>query len=132
MEREQQLAEDYVRDEAQASTTPMPASVPDVGASDTSEIEQQLEQGLGASQTDDLELCSTTELLELFEGYYETDKKQLENNFLISHTGFHVDLDLDHPALSDPGNVPRAAAPVRAEVGTGPGDCDIESLIATE
>ena len=75
---------------------------------------------------------STTELLELFEGYYETDKKQLENNFLISHTGFHVDLDLDHPALSDPGNVPRAAAPVRAEVGTGPGDCDIESLIATE
>ena len=74
-------------------------------------------------------LCSTTELLELFEGYYETDKKRLQNDFLISQTGFHLDLDLDHPAPSDPGNVPHAIAPVRAEVGTGQGDCDIESLI---
>ena len=62
----------------------------------------------------------------------KSDCKQLENDFLMSDTGFHVDLDLDHPALSDPGNVPHAAAPVRAEVGTGQGDCDIESLIATE
>ena len=70
MEREQQLAEDYVRDKAKASTAPVPVS--DVGTSDTTELEQQLEQGLGANQTDDLEQCSTTELLELFEGYYET------------------------------------------------------------
>ena len=104
---EQELAADYLKDNAEASSASVPATMSIDTASDTSQLEEQLQQGLGANQTDDLELCSTSELLDMFEGYYESDKKRLENDFLISETGFHVDLDLDHPALDDPGSLNR-------------------------
>ena len=51
--------------------------------------------------------------------------------FLVSHERINLDIDFDHPALSNPGRG-SAAAPVRAEVGSGKAECDVESLIATE
>ena len=51
----------------------------------------------------------------------------------VRHAGkrINLDIDFDHPALSNPGRG-SAAAPIRAEVGSGKAECDVESLIATE
>ena len=67
----------------------------------------------------------------MFDDYYQEDKKRLESDFLISQTGTHLDIDFDHPALSNSARS-SAAAPVRAELGSGNAECDVESLIAAE
>ena len=133
MQYEQELASDQQSkiEAAEATAENAADSASGDGCADITELESQIEQGFGANQADDLELCSTTELLDMFDDYYQEDKKRLENDFLISQTGTHLDIDFDHPALS---NLARssAAAPVRAQVGSGNAACDVESLISAE
>ena len=49
------------------------------------ELEQQVEQGSGAHKADDLELyrCSITDLLDIFDEYYQEDKERADTDFLV-------------------------------------------------
>ena len=133
MQYEQELASDKVGSngnaEAAAEVAAVSMSVAD--PTEIAELEQQVEQGSGANKADDLELCSTTDLLNMFDEYYQEDKERADTDFLVSHERINLDIDFAHPALSNPGRG-SAAAPVRAEVGSGKAECDVESLIATE
>ena len=131
MEYEQELASDKEcrtpDDSAKAASEDDPDCMSMDNPADLGELTQQLEQGLSANQADDLELCSTTDLLDMFDDYYQEDKKRLESDFLINQTGTHF----DHQALSNSARS-SAAAPVRAELGSYNAECDVESLIVAE
>lgn len=66
-----------------------------------SNLEQALERGPAVTSADAMELCSATELAELFAEYTEADQQQLQQDFLVSDSRTLVDLDFDHPALRD-------------------------------
>ena len=67
----------------------------------------------------------------MFDDYYQDDKQRMETDYFVSQTATHLDIDYDHPALSNAARA-TAAGHVRAEVGSGKAVCDVESLIVTD
>lgn len=87
MKYEQELASDKETSKASGSAETSAAAIASTSAGspvDITELAEKIEQGAAANQADDLELCSTSELLELFDDYYQDDKKRLDTDFLVS------------------------------------------------
>ncbi|DBB00179.1 TPA: hypothetical protein ACH3X1_014011 [Trebouxia sp. C0004] len=80
---------------------------------------------------DSMELYSTAELIELFEGYTAADVKQKEDNYVVSESSCTVDLDFNHPAIDESlvASAAVSATPLaRAELCDSNDDYDLSSL----
>lgn len=98
---------------------------------DTAEVTKALQAGPAGNVADDMELCSTAELLELVNEYYEADIQTAQSEFLVSQNFAHGDVDFEHAALTNPG-VASAAVALRAQFGAGQADCNVENLISRD
>ncbi|DBA89522.1 TPA: hypothetical protein ACH3X1_016172 [Trebouxia sp. C0004] len=94
---------------------------------------QLVDHATVVNTADSMELCSTAELIELFEGYTAADVKQKEDDYFVSETSCTVDLDFNHPAI-DESLVASAAVSTtplaRAELGDSNEDYDLSSLVS--
>ena len=46
-----------------------------------------------------MELCSISEVLDLFSEYYAADREEMESNFLLNDSSTNTDIDFEHAAL---------------------------------
>ena len=63
-------------------------------------LDRTIERGAPVNAADSMELCSTAEIVEVFGEYYDADIELKEKLFLISDSRTSIDLDFDHPALT--------------------------------
>ena len=121
-----------VKLELSASSTDAAAALaPVAGSADTTELVTAVGEGPAANTADDMELCSTAELLELVNDYYEADVEASKTDFLVSQSFAHGEIDFEHAALTNPG-VASAPVALRAQLGAGNADCNIENLISRD
>ncbi len=77
------------------------ASMPVAEPSEIADLEEQLTAVTSSvNSADAMELCSTSEVTELFAEYYESDCKEFQGNFLLNDQSTNTDIDFDHPALA--------------------------------
>ena len=100
-------------------------------SSATVELEEQLTAvHASVNQADAMELCSTSEVLELFAEYYEDDRKEIDSNFLLNDKSTNNDIDFDHPAFAGTASAVSCAGLARAVVGSNDEQFDISNLIS--
>ena len=63
-----------------------------------------------------MELCSTSEVLELLAEYYRDDRKEINSNFLLDDKSTNNDIDFDHPAFVGTASAAFCAGLARAAV----------------
>ncbi|DBA77178.1 TPA: hypothetical protein ACH3X1_009752 [Trebouxia sp. C0004] len=134
MQNEQELANDVDRAATEKAKAEADAILMAMNASTHEPMQPQLvDHATVVNTADSMELCSTAELIELFEGYTAADVKQKEDDYFVSETSCTVDLDFNHPAI-DESLVASAAVSTtplaRAELGDSNEDYDLSSLVS--
>ena len=101
MQNEQELANDVDRAATEKAKAEADAILMAMNASTHEPMQRQsVDHATVVNTADSMELCSTAELIELFEGYTAADVKQKEDDYFVSETSCTVDLDFNHPAVT--------------------------------
>ncbi len=77
-----------------------------------------------------MELCSTSEVLDLFSEYYAADREEMESNFLLNDSSTNTDIDFEHAALHGSGVAASDARLARAVVGSNSEQFDVLNMIS--
>ncbi|DBB09009.1 TPA: hypothetical protein ACH3X3_007637 [Trebouxia sp. C0006] len=134
MQNEQDLANDVDRAATEKAKAEADAILMAMNASTHEPMQPQLvDHATVVNTADSMELCSTAELIELFEGYTAADVKQKKDDYFVSETSCTVDLDFNHAAI-DESLVASAAVSTtplaRAELGDSNEDYDLSTLVS--
>lgn len=127
MLREQELAEDAEKFERERKAEE-DAAVMAVG-NPAAALDRTVERGAPVNAADSMELCSTAEVVELFGEYYNADVEQQKNDYLISDSRTSIDLDFDHPALTQVTAPPPIA---RVQLGDNTEQYDLDNLVSKD
>jgi len=87
------------------------------------------------NSADEMQLCSTAELLDVFSDYFDADKEYLENagtGFLVNDKSTDTDIDFDHPSFTNPGAAAAAPKNTRAVLGGNSQAYDTSAMISTD
>ncbi|DBA94596.1 TPA: hypothetical protein ACH3X1_002178 [Trebouxia sp. C0004] len=121
MQNEQELADDVdktANDKAKAEADVILVAM---NASTHESMQpQSVDHPTIVNTADSMELCSTAELIELFEGYTAADVKHKEDDYFVSKSSYTVDLDFNRPAIDESlaASAAVSATPLaRAELG---------------